>query len=225
MWHGRKAKWLRQLLISCSSACGPGASITCSPTPATASTASSPPGAGRRTSRSSSRRGTRRWRPSRPSATQNSPAGSGCAWRPPAPARSTCRHPQGPHPAAAAQGRPQLAGGHRSWRRPLVGDDGDGGRRRSRPSQPDAAVPRAFHPAAARRDRDRRLRLIGELVRPAAEVPRRHAGGWPQPAASRAFLEPGESRPPYSHRRRAASKSRRRATGVSPSRLPPTYVL
>ncbi len=56
-----------------------------SPTPATGSTASSPPGAGRTTTRSSSRPGTRRWPRSRPSGTRSSPAGSACAWPPPGP--------------------------------------------------------------------------------------------------------------------------------------------
>ena len=72
--------------------------------------------------------------------------------------------------------------GDRGWREAiegrrsaLVGDDGHGGRGRGRSGQPDAAVPRALRPAAGRRDRHGRLRVLGELVRQAAEVPRRHA--------------------------------------------------
>ena len=81
----------------------------------------------------------------------------------------------GADPAAAPQGRPVLARGDRGQRGALVGDHGcrgDGGRR---PGQPDAAVRRAVAAAARRRDRHRRLRVVGELVRPPAAVPRRHA--------------------------------------------------
>ena len=49
--------------------------------PVTGSTGSWPRGDGRRTTRSSSRPGMRRWPPSRPSGTRSSPARSACAWR------------------------------------------------------------------------------------------------------------------------------------------------
>ena len=53
------------------------------------------------------------------------------------------------------------AGVERWWR-----VHGRRGRCRGQPHQPDAAVPRAVHPAAGERDRRRRLRLVRELVRP-----------------------------------------------------------
>ena len=76
-------------------------------------------------------------------------------------------------PLLEPQDRPVLARGHRAERRPLVG-----GRWTPRPTV--AADPvnpmrlfRELSAAAARqRDRHRRLRLGGELVRPAAAVPR-----------------------------------------------------
>src|SRR5207247_1924660 len=71
---------------------------------------------------------------------------------------------------------------------------GNGSRCRSRPGQPDAAVPRALGPAATRRHRDGRLRIVGELVRPAAEVPRRRP--W------LAVGEPGDDGPGRSLRHR-----------------------
>ena len=72
------------------SACASGGSSRSSATPATASTGCSRPGSAPRTSRGSCRPGTRRWPPSRPSATPSSPAGSASAWRPRARAPSTC---------------------------------------------------------------------------------------------------------------------------------------
>ena len=67
----------------------------------------------------------------------------------------------------------------RSWREGieedvarLVAVDGRRGRRRSRSGQPDAAVPRTVRAAAHGRHHHRGLRFLGELVRPAAEVPR-----------------------------------------------------
>ena len=47
------------------------------------------------------------------------------------------------------------------------------GAARRRPGEPDAAVRRAVAAPARRRDRHRRLRLVGELVRPPAVLPRR----------------------------------------------------
>ena len=80
---------------------------TCSPTPATGSTASSPPGAGPRTSRSSSRPGTRRWPPSRPSGTPSSPARVGVCMATSGPGRD----PPAQRPVRR-QARPRA----RSWR-------------------------------------------------------------------------------------------------------------
>ena len=91
------------------------------------------------------------------------------------PRRRRRRHPARPDPAPQAPGRPVLARRHRSRGGALVAVHGRRGRGRSRPGQPDAAVPRAVHPAAGERHRRRRLRLVRELVRPPAEVPRRHA--------------------------------------------------
>ena len=109
-------------------------------------------------------------------------------------------HPAGADPAAAAQGGPVLAGGHRGQGGPVVGDHGAGGHGRGRPGQPDAAVPRAVDPAARRRDRHRGLRLVGQLVRAPAEVPRRHprlAVGQPgHHGTGRALRDRRQVRPP-----------------------------
>ena len=79
-------------------------------------------------------------------------------------------------PQLQAQGRPGLARDDRGQRRPLVGGDGGRGDGRGRPGQPDAAVPRAVRrgcPTNAIVTAD--SGSVGQLVRPAAEVPRRHA--------------------------------------------------
>ena len=81
----RRTSWHPLSPITCWSGCATGAWTPSSATRATASTASSPPGAAPRTTRGSSRRGTRRWPRSRRSATPSSPAGSASAWRPPGP--------------------------------------------------------------------------------------------------------------------------------------------
>ena len=88
------------------------------------------------------------------------------------PGRGRRRHPSRADPAPQAQGGPLLAGGHRGRRGGLVAVDGRRGRRRSRSGQPDAAVPRTVRAAAHGCHRHRGLRFLGELVRPAAEVPR-----------------------------------------------------
>ena len=105
-----------------------------------------------------------------------------------------------------------LAGGHRGRRGPLVGGHGGRGHGRGRPGQPDAAVPRAVPAAARRRDRRRRLRVRGQLVRPAAAVPRRrprvavgHAGDH-GPRRSRTASAPSSPR-------RAGPRSCSPATG------------
>ena len=64
------------------------------------------------------------------------------------PRRRRRRHPARPDPAPAAPGGPVLAGRRRGRRGALVAVDGRRGRGRGRPGQPDAAVPRAVHPAA-----------------------------------------------------------------------------
>ena len=91
------------------------------------------------------------------------------------PGRRRRHHPARADPAAGAQGRPVVARDDRVnvarwWETMAMEADG-----RRRPDQPDAAVRRAVAAAARRRDRDRRLRLVRQLVRPAAAVPRRHA--------------------------------------------------
>ena len=68
-----------------------------------------------------------------------------------------------------------------------------------RSDQPDAAVPGAVRPTADERHRYRGLRIVGELVCPAAAIPRRHAG--------LAVREPGHHGPgrPVRHRREVRS--------------------
>ncbi len=81
----------------------------------------------------------------------------------------------GPDPAAAAQGRPLVAGHHREERRPVVGDDAQGGHGQWPSGQPAAVVRRAVAATARQRDRRSRLRFLGQLVCAPAAVPGQHA--------------------------------------------------
>ena len=84
----------------------------------------------------------------------------------------------GADPAAAAQGGPLVAGGHREGRRPLVAIlDGPGAQNCGRPDQPAARLPRASAAAARRLHPDRRLRLGDQLVGAAPEDAQGDAGG------------------------------------------------
>ena len=197
---------------TCSTACASGAWTRSSATPATASTASSPPGAGPTTSRSSSRPGTRRWPRSRRSATPSSPAGSASAWPPPGPGAihllnglydakldhvpvvaivgQTSRSrdgrllPAGGRPAQPVQGRRQRlrADGHRAR----------AAAQRARPGHPDrrwpsGPRPRSSSPPTCRSWSTRRRRTRSRWCPPASGIdwPDRVPGRRGHPAGRR----------------------------------------
>ena len=93
------------------------------------------------------------------------------------PGRRRRGHPAGAAAAAVRLDRPGLAGDDRAERQPLVGRHGAAGDAGREAGQPDAHRVRAVAAAAGQRDRHRRLRVGGQLVRPPAADPGRRMRG------------------------------------------------